>query len=576
MATRFLGRDPGDAPGEPGDRTERQAAAKISSAMAELSALGDRAPGAADAIGFLRELRFRVWSGPVEGRVRIADPERLRAGRFDHVVIGSLQDGEFPRRGGGDPFLSDAQRESLRLEPRRDDEAEDRYLFYASLSLAKRTLTLSYRDCDEAGAAEARSPFLDDVRRLLAPPPPVEGPDSVEEAITAGRGLAEPVHRPPEAPSEDELARSIATVPAAEAAGQLDLAAPGAEARERVEARIAEARSAERATRAPGPLANPAVIESLRAVPAYGGTTLEGFDVCSYRWFTDHELSPQPLGPMPDAIEQGGLMHEVLERLYGDKPGGDPLPRPGSLTAWLERGQALVAEVATERQLDGGRPVERAIRRTVERLLARFLGEEAEREPGDFEPWRLEAKFDEGEDSERPPLEIDGWRLHGAIDRVDRAPDGRALVHDYKVASKASAAKKLEEDAKLQLQLYLIAVAELWGAAPVGALYHPLRATSERRPRGLILEDEAEGLPGHELVGTDIVPRREFEGLLEEARARASAIVARMRNGEIGRDPGPRAGLKNHDVCPRYCDFAPICRRDRAPVAEEEREKEEQ
>ena len=35
---------------------------------------------------------------PVEGRVRIASPYRLRAGRFDHVFVGSLQDGEFPRR----------------------------------------------------------------------------------------------------------------------------------------------------------------------------------------------------------------------------------------------------------------------------------------------------------------------------------------------------------------------------------------------------------------------------------------------------------------------------------------------
>ena len=56
-------------------------------------------------------IAFRVWSGPVEGRVRIASPYRLRAGRFDHVFVASLQDGEFPRRDrGGDPFLSEAQR----------------------------------------------------------------------------------------------------------------------------------------------------------------------------------------------------------------------------------------------------------------------------------------------------------------------------------------------------------------------------------------------------------------------------------------------------------------------------------
>jgi hypothetical protein len=61
-----------------------------------------------------------------------------------------------------------------------------------------------------------------------------------------------------------------------------------------------------------------------------------------------------------------------------------------------------------------------------------------------------------------------------------------------------------------------------------------------------------------------------------EARRRAGAIVARMRAGDIRRDPGPREGLRDHDVCPTYCDFAPICRRDRGPVSEEDREPEEQ
>jgi ATP-dependent helicase/nuclease subunit B len=574
MAIRFLGRDrEGPAPG-PGDGTELQAAAAIAAALAQLAELGPLAPRGEEAIGFLRELRFRTWSGPIEGRVRIADPLRLRAGRFDHVLIGSLQDGEFPRRGGRDPFLSDAQRASLGLEPRRDEAAEERYLFYAALSLARKSLTLSYRDSDEAGAAVARSPLLEEVRALLSPAPPRSGPDPVEAALTRSRGLADAVRPPGEAPSVDELARSLAARarPEEVAARLVEVGVP-AQARAEVEARIAAARAAEAATRAPGPLANPAVLAELRAVHAHGGTTLERFDSCSYRWFADHELRPQPLDPMPDAIVQGGLAHEVLERLYMERPGGDPGPRPGSLPAWLARAAGLVAELAAERGL-GGRPAERAIRRGAERLLSRFLAEEAQRDPGAFEPWLLEAKFGEEEGSERPPLEIDGWRLHGAIDRVDRAPDGRALVHDYKVARSVTAARKLEEDGKLQLQLYLLAVAERWGATPVGALYHPLRGSSERRPRGLVLEGEA-GLPAYGLAGTDVLPREEFDALLGEARRRAGAIVARMRGGDIRRDPGPRPGLKGHDVCPSFCDFAPICRRDRAPAGEQEREDEE-
>jgi ATP-dependent helicase/DNAse subunit B len=573
MVARFLA-DGEDGPQpRPGDGTELSAAATIAATMAELSEPGGLAPGPAELIGLLGELSFRAWRGPVEGRVRIADPRRLRASRFDHVVIGSLQDGEFPRRGGGDPFLSDIQRESLGLDPRRDDESEERYLFYTSLSLARESIVLSYRDSDEAGAAEARSPLLDDVRRLLDPPPPAEGTDPVEVAITGGRGLAEPVYPVTAAPSVNELARS-ASARDPETAKLLDAAGPGAAIRERIEERIESARQAEARTKAPGPLTNPAAIESLHAVHAYGGTTLERFDECSYRWFVDHELRPQALEPLPDPIVQGGLMHRVLDRLYRERPGGDPRPRPSSLSSWERRGREHIAELADGQEL-GAHPAERAIRRSVERLLSRFLGEEAGRDSERFEPWLLEAKFGEDEDSERPALEIDGWFLHGAIDRADRAPDGRTLVHDYKVASRATAAKKLEEEAKLQLQLYLLAVAKGWEGTPIGALYHPLRATRERRPRGFVLDDSAADLASYGLAGTDVVGDEEFEQVLEEARLRAGGIVARMREGDIRRDPGPREGLRDHDVCPTYCDFAPICRRDRGPASEEDREPEE-
>ena len=236
------------------------------------------------------------------------------------------------------------------------------------------------------------------------------------------------------------------------------------------------------------------MIAALGGVGAYGGTTLEGFDVCSYRWFVSHELSPQWLDPPPDPLVQGGIMHAVLDRLYGERPGGDPLPRPASLSAWIARSRELVDELAADRGL-GEHPAERAMLARIKGLLARFLGEEARRETGGFEPWLLEAGFSEAEEVEHPALEVDGWSLHGAIDRVDRAPDGRALVIDYKLSSSVTSREKLEQEAKLQLQLYLIAVAELWGAETVGGIYHPLRATSAsaRRPRGIVLEEADRG-----------------------------------------------------------------------------------
>jgi ATP-dependent helicase/DNAse subunit B len=578
MAARPL-REQGEGarPAAGGESLELRAAAEIARAMAELAEMPELCPAPSWLAATIEALSFRAWSGPVAGRVRIADPYRLRAGRFDHVFVASLQDGEFPRRDrAGSPFVSDPQRLELGLDPRRDVEAEERYLFYVCISLARRRLFLSYRDSDENGAAETRSALLDDVRRLLGPSPaPHEGADPVEESICRARDLTTVVQEIGDAPSEDELARAIAVQGReADAAALCSAAGAGAATGARVASRLEAARRAERASRSPGPLRSAAVLESLAAVAAYGGTTLEEFDVCSYRWFAGHELDPQPLDPTPDPLVQGGLMHAALERLYGERPGGDALPRPATLASWLERGRRLVAEIAAERGL-GDSPAERAMTRRVERLLARFLAEESERETGGFEPWLLEATFGEQEDSDRPVLQIGDWALHGAIDRVDRDGGGRALVLDYKLSGQVTPREKLEEKAKLQLQLYLLAVAEHWDAAPVGGLYHPLRGTSLRRPRGVVLDDAAEALAAYRLYDGDVVDADGLEEQLGEARLRAGRIVARMRGGDIRRDPGPRPGLRGHDVCPTYCQFAPICRRDRAPVSEEEFEVEE-
>ncbi|MBS1884270.1 MAG: PD-(D/E)XK nuclease family protein [Actinobacteria bacterium] len=587
----------------PGDGLELRAAGAIAAALTDLAALGPLGPAPERLAETVRALDFRVWSGPVEGRVRIASPYRLRAARFDHVLVGSLQDGEFPHRDrGGDPFLSEAQRERLGLDPRRDTEAEERYLFGVCLALPRRRLFLSYRDSDENGAAESRSPLLEEVRATIAPAPAADGGgDPVEAAITRERGLADVVAPLAQAPSADELARALAAHgPGADPCALLAAVGIDPDRADQMSSQLAphsgqkcectgvgdpaglvaslvdrlrRARRAEAASRAPGPLTNPAVLASLAAVEAYGGTTLEGFDECSYRWFAGHELDPQPLDPVPDPLVQGGLIHAVLERLYRERPGGDPLPRPASLPAWIERGRALLAEQLAEAEV-GGHPAERAIARRVERLLERFLGEEAARDTGGFEPWLLEARFGIGEEAERPTLDLGGWGLHGAIDRVDRDREGRALVHDYKLAASVTARDKFEERAKLQLPLYLLAAQIHWGADPVGGIYHPLKGTSNRRPRGVVAKEAAGELADYDLFRGDVVEGADLEELLEETRRRGGAIVARIRAGEIRRDPGPRAGLRGHDVCPTWCSFAPICRRDRAPSYVEQEENE--
>ena len=152
-----------------------------------------------------------------------------------------------------------------------------------------------------------------------------------------------------------------------------------------------------------------------------------------------------------------------------------------------------------------------------------------------------------------PALEIDGWRLHGAIDRVDRAADGRALVLDYKVSSKVSA----REEARGGGEAAAAALPDrgrraLGGGAgrrPLPPAARHLGAPAPRaRPRG------RGGRPGRAtgLSAPTSSPREEFEALLAEARApgrRDRRPDARRARSAATRGRGPACATTT--ICPR-------------------------
>ena len=204
-------------------------------------------------------------------------------------------------------------------------------------------------------------------------------------------------------------------------------------------------------------------------------------------------------------------------------------------------------------------------------MIGRFLRRDAETGgPMRPEPELLEASFGEREDDTFDAADLGGFRLHGRIDRIDVA-EGKGLIRDYKLASKVTRGAKLVEEGKLQMPLYLLA-ARGFGIEPIGGLYSPLGATTEDRPRGLMVKEYKGSLiPGDTAAhyGTDFFEADDFEEILEEARVRAAAHVADIRAGRIGRRP-------RNGECPRWCDMAPICRIERgASVVDPEEEEDE-
>jgi ATP-dependent helicase/DNAse subunit B len=512
---------------------ELRTGAQIERALTELAELGlPHSPE--DVIAAVSGLDVPMWRGPTEGRVRVISPYRARARRVAHMFVCSLQDGDFPRRDTGGPLLSDESRRALALSERKKAEIEDRYLFSVCISRPKRRLWLSWRSADDEGGATSRSPFVDEVRELLAPELP-QGLEERDEAIVAeagGRGLAESVFEIGAAPSERELAR----------------------------ARAATGPRTENGRLRPGPLQLDPVLERMREIKLFGPSTLEEYAVCPYRWFIRHELKPQRIGPEEEPLTSGQIAHKVLEALYEKPPGPEPRPTPETLEEWRGRARELISEKGAKLLPRELADTAAALHR-VEGLVLAFLADEASTATA-FSPAHTEAAFGFDE-SEKGPLPLAGGGVHGQIDRIDLGPGGEALVQDYKSGGKVEGgASMLEKRGKLQLQLYMLAARELWGHELAGGLYRPLGGTGDRTPKGLLRKELAEDLSGLDPRPKDHLDDEAFDGALAEARAKAEEIVAAVQAGKVIRDPLGGS-------CPDWCSFQPICRRERGLPEEE-------
>jgi len=188
----------------------------------------------------------------------------------------------------------------------------------------------------------------------------------------------------------------------------------------------------------------------------------------------------------------------------------------------------------------------RAAVRKLEFDLLRHLRREAEA-GSRFEPTALELQFGGvGELDRLPALDIDGVTIQGKIDRVDTL-DGHAVVRDYKSGRKTWPVARWEEDRRLQVALYMIAVRELLDLEPVGGFYVPLaaRKTREAVPRGVVAkgwEDDVDPAA----FDNDVKEREEIDALLDSAREQVVALATEMKSGAV-------------KPCPDTCSFRGKC-----------------
>ncbi len=520
-------RDGHDGPRVPVAAIELRAGATAASLLSELASVGElpgcEMPDLADAIAAIEGASVPAWRGPADGRVRISSPQRARGARARYVFCGSLQDGDFPAAEPANPLLGDERRAELGFPAlrRRDASERERFLFASCVSRPTERLYLSWRASGEDGVALARSPFVDEVLDLLAP-----DPVAAEAALTRSRGLERVVPEPSEAPTERQLARALAL------SREIDPAEDDL----------------------PGPLEAEPVLAALRDRDGVSANSLEGWIECPHRWFVDHELQPVRLEERSDPLWLGSVVHDALERLYRDPPGGEAIPRPADVERWKERLGELLDELADGAAV-GAERVAALARARVQ--VEAFLDAEASSDtPFRPRPHLLEWRFGL-EDGDVPSVELEGLRLHGIVDRIDVHADGRtAIVRDYKTSKEVPGAAAFADKGRLQIPLYMIAARRLLDLDVVGGLYQPLGAYGDRRPRGLLLRDERTDSLDARRRTKDVCDADALEERLDDALDRARRAAAEMSRGAIGRRP-------LGDRCPKYCSYQAICRLER-------------
>jgi ATP-dependent helicase/DNAse subunit B len=508
----------------PEEELDAQALTAYLRAVDELEDLGARLSGR-DLIRLLERIEVDASVRESSGAVVLSEPLAIRARRFRAVIIGGLQEGEFPRTPSPDPFLPDELRRELavasglRLAQREDALERERYLFYAAVSRATEHVLLSYRSSDEEGNLQLASPFVDDVAELLAE-------DWLDQRRRRLLGdLVWPIEH---APTARELERARV-----------------------VEAGAGAFRPAPAAAWAPR-LAGSTLAE-VRHTEVVSAGALETYADCPIKWLVERELRPERLEPESEPIVRGSYMHDVLERVL-NRLGRAVTPE--SLPQALQILDELVAETPPELAPGRPEPLRRATAEQIAADLRRYLRHEAATGCG-WAPYGLELRFGFTEDDEQsalPALELgegsERIAVRGAIDRVDLEPGGRrAVVRDYKSGGSRQEhqAGRWGTERRLQVALYMIAVRDLMGLEPVAGLYQPLRGR-DLRARGVFLDGEA---VGGSLVATDARDPGELEAELEGAADRAVALAARLRSGDL--EPCPETCSRDGCMYPGIC-----------------------
>jgi len=479
--------------------------------------------------GAIEAATYRRPAHPDRKEIIVADVIQARGVPFRAVAVLGLAEGEFPATLGEDPFLRDADRQSLRqsyaLPLELSTESDESEFFYETVTRAREQLLLTRPRLADNGAPWQASPFWEEVRRRVK--------------VRPLRLISDSVPLPGSAASWPELMQSLARH--REHPDVRDWVQQNCPARQAAFDRAVDC-FRQRWKGAAGGLYNGDLSDldalfARRLGPAYtwSASRLEAYRTCPFLFFTGSVLGLEPRQEPSEGLDVrqlGNLYHRILEELYPTV--ADPTDLEQLLGALPGVAQAVLDNAP---QQEGFRQTAwwKRTRDEIIENIRRSLEALAQLQ-GDLVPYRYEAAFGLGGS---PPLRVrrgdDSFCLRGLIDRLDRAPDGRLRVIDYKTAGPSSFTRKaVREGKKLQLPLYALAARDALGLGdPAEGFYWHVR---QAEPSGFAMS-RFDGGP---------------EGAIEVTVEHAWEAVHDARAGRFVPHP-PDGG------CPSYCPAASFC-----------------
>ena len=202
--------------------------------------------------------------------------------------------------------------------------------------------------------------------------------------------------------------------------------------------------------------------------PLMGGTrALQLQSECPFRALAELRLGAAPvLDPMPgiNPRERGQILHRSLELLWKDLVDSDSLRARGEDVGALETlARRVSAEAVRERLAGRAMALEAALAINEERRLSTLLMMLLQQELArahliEFTPIQLE---------QAQEYRVGGHAIRVRMDRLDRLPDGRTVVIDYKSGAAQSFRPLDERPRQAQLLVYALLAAHTAGAAAV-------------------------------------------------------------------------------------------------------------